>query len=101
MLVEVLEWDELGVELGLKTYKVQAIERNKRGDVGQCKMAMLDQWLRSDTAANWEKVIEALKRMPGGDRYNTTIERIQSEYLQGGGGGGGRLQNPGRVEFTV
>ncbi len=81
-----MDWETLGAGLGIKPYKLQAIERNKRGDTAQCKLAMFDVWLRSDTNASWEKLIEALREM--GDDYNIIRENIESKYGQGGVGAG-------------
>ena len=89
--MELVAWETLGAGLGIKPYKLQAIERNKRGDIAQCKLALFDLWLRSDTNASWEKLVAALTEM--GD-HETIIEQIQSKYLTGGVGGG-RAQNPG------
>ena len=75
-LIEVVKWYPLGVALGIPAYKLDAIEQNQRGDVGRCKMGMLDVWLRSDLEASWEKLARALE-----DDYVAVAARIRKKYL--------------------
>lgn len=84
VLVEVLDWNQLGVNLDMKPHKLKEIERNKRGLIGDCRLAFIDLWLRTDVTASWEKLIEALRKM---DEHSSVIERIQAEFLQGGTAG--------------
>ncbi len=84
ILVEVVNWDTLGINLNIKSYKVEEIRRNKNGDVTMCKMALIDHWLRSDVKASWEKLVEVLEQMGEAD----TAQKIRIKYLQGAGGGG-------------
>ena len=44
-LNDVHQWFELGVHLGLRHSALHSIEDYQRGDVGKCRMDMLDQWL--------------------------------------------------------
>ena len=81
VLVEVLEWQGLGVKLDIKRYKLEEINRNNHGNVPLCKMALIDLWLRGDIKASWEKLAEALTEMGEAD----TVEKIRTTYLLGGG----------------
>ena len=92
ILVEVDKWETLGINLGLKKYKLKEIDRSKLGDIALCRLDLIDLWLRSDIYASWEKLIEALTKM---DDYSTTIERIRTEFLQGGIPGGVRPRGMG------
>lgn len=72
VLVELVRWEDLGAHLGLKHYKLTEIDRNKRGDVGQCKLALVDMWLRTDVNASWEKLVQALRDMGGAETEGET-----------------------------
>lgn len=95
VLVELVRWEDLGAHLGLKHYKLTEIERNKRGDVGQCKLALVDMWLRTDVNASWEKLVQALRDMGGAETegedgdHARIIEKIRRNYLQGASTGPG------------
>lgn len=80
VLVEVLDWNQLGINLDLKTYKLQEIAKNKQGEVGACRLAFIDLWLRSDVHASWERLVEALEKMD----ERAVVGRIREEFLQGG-----------------
>lgn len=80
VLVEVLEWHQLGVNLDLKHYKLNEIAKNKMGDAAACRLAFIDLWLRTDVNASWEKLVEALEKMG----EHRTIERIKAEFLHPG-----------------
>ena len=84
ILVEVVNWYQLGINLNIKGYKLEEIRRNKHGDIAMCKMALIDLWLRSDIKASWEKLVEVLEEMDEAK----TVEKIRIKYLQGAGGGG-------------
>lgn len=83
VLVEVGQWEQLGINLGIKQYKLNEIERSKRGDVPLCKIALIDLWQRTDIHANWEKLAEALCGID-----DLAVQRIYNEYIQGPGGTG-------------
>lgn len=80
VLVEVIDWNQLGVNLDMKSHKLKEIDKNKRGHTGDCRLALVDLWLRTDVYASWEKLIEALRKM---EEHSSVIERIQTEFLQG------------------
>ena len=89
VLVEVLNWPQLGANLDLKMYKLKEIEKNKMGDIAGGRLAFIDLWLRTDVNASWEKLITALEMIGG---YETTIERIREEFLHPGAGARGSAQ---------
>ncbi len=80
VLMPVVNWKQLGINLDIKRYKLNEIEKNYSGDTAGARLALIDLWLRSDINASWEKLIAALKEM---DEVEV-IERIQADFLQGG-----------------
>lgn len=92
MLVEVTDWDQLATRLSIKDYKINEIARNKHGNVAQCKLALVDLWLRSDLSASWDKLVEALTEVGGHERV---VDKIKTEFLPGVPVGEGRAKRPG------
>jgi hypothetical protein len=82
VLVEVMEWDQLGINLDLKPFKLKEIGKNKPGDIAGCRLALIDLWLRSDINASWQKLTEALEKL---GEYSSTIDRIKTDFLRGSG----------------
>ncbi len=75
-LVDVVDWKILGVNLGVKHFRLAEIERNHMGNSAYCKLSMLDAWQRSDLEASWEKLAGALEEM-GEDKI---AERVLEQY---------------------
>ena len=63
-LVDVSDWETLGIQLGVKKSKVKeiGIDRNYRSP-HLSKIDVLDFWLRNDLVASWEKLAIALDAM--------------------------------------
>ena len=59
-LNEVVDWKSLGVQLDISLAMLQEICVNNRGQVGDCKFAMVSVWLSSDKTCSWRKLIDAL-----------------------------------------
>ena len=59
-LVDVLEWEPVGIELGISATKLHEIRANRMNNGPLCKISMADTWLRSDVNATWEKLAKAL-----------------------------------------
>ena len=58
-ILSVNEWDDLGLELGLKKSALDEIHQNKSGIVKDCRKEMVSQWL--DTGkATWCGLVQAL-----------------------------------------
>ena len=53
-------WYRLGLQLGVRAYDLDVIEKNYPRDTDMCKVKMFSKWLRSDTNPNYEKLIKAL-----------------------------------------
>ena len=58
---DVVDWKSLGIELGLDPAKLNEIEQNFRGMVSDCRQAMIEFWVTSDTSASWNKLAAALE----------------------------------------
>ena len=53
-------WYRLGIQLGVTEDDLNAIEQNYPRDAKLCRLKMFGTWLRSDTSANYAKLIKAL-----------------------------------------
>ena len=60
-LVDVAEWEPVGLNLGLSAAKLAEIKSSRMNNAPLCKISMADAWLRSDVHATWEKLAEALE----------------------------------------
>ena len=78
-LVDVAEWESVGIALGVSSTKLHEIRANRMNNGPLCKISMADTWLRSDVNASWEKLADALKKT-GND---TQAEQVYQEYVQG------------------
>ena len=61
-LSPVVQWDVLGIYLGLEETEIQVIERDHQ-DTARRRIVMLKKWMEKDSNVSWEKVISALKSM--------------------------------------
>ena len=60
--VKTTNWFRLGMKLGVETFDLEVIERNKQLDVEGALQAMLRKWLQSSTKdPTWEAVVDALR----------------------------------------
>ena len=73
------DWMNLGLELGLYYPTLEAIEKEKRGNISECKMKMLAMWLqRRDNVTqmgvpSWSVLVDALRRMGENDLADKII----------------------------
>ena len=75
-LVDVAEWEPVGLNLGLSAAKLAEIKSSRMNNAPLCKISMADAWLRSDVYATWEKLAEALDS--SGNK--TQAENIRDKY---------------------
>ena len=61
-LKDVVEWDVLGVYLGLEESEIDRIERDHQSTARR-RIAMLGTWLKKEENPSWEKIIDALQNM--------------------------------------
>jgi hypothetical protein len=62
LLQGVIEWEELGLNLGLSDAVIREI-RSMIGDVSIKRMVMMSKWIQSDLEATWSKLAKALLKM--------------------------------------
>ena len=60
-LKDVVEWNLLGDQLDISASKIKEIDINNRGQVADCRRALVQYWLESDVSCSWKKLIDALK----------------------------------------
>ena len=61
-LKEVVEWQQLGVYLGLSMAEIKEIEQDHLYTARR-RMEMLNKWMKKKVNPSWLVVIEALERM--------------------------------------
>ena len=78
-LKNVVEWKSLGVQLDISAPKIDEIDVNNRGQVADCRYALVKFWLESDVSCSWKKLIDALKAIGN----SVLAEEIRTTYCQG------------------
>ena len=69
ILSPLVNWDILGVHLGIYHHELQKIEKEERGSVDNCLVAMLQRWMQGKDAvkdfggATKESLVSALRKM--------------------------------------
>ena len=62
-----IQWEGLGLELGLQDYDIANISENnssrKQRQVEMCCSQMLQKWLEIDPSATWGKLDDAIKNI--------------------------------------
>ena len=59
------DWEHLGQLLMVKRHILSTIRANRFGRASLCMMNTIDEWLRNDTAASWEKLAGAVAIVQG------------------------------------
>ena len=59
----VVDWQGLGLRLGIPEHQLEEIKVDCRGEVSECRNRMLSRWLRATGNPSWGEVIAALGRM--------------------------------------
>ena len=77
-LQAVIDWQGLGLQLGLEEYRLQEILIDEGGTVAHCRRSMLSVWLKSAPTASWLDVVDALAKM--GER--TLAATVKFRYCQ-------------------
>ena len=74
------DWQDIGIELGLKVADLDAIEKNNHGNVEKCFSKMLTLWLRrANPPPTWSAMIEALKEPAVG--FEDLAEQVESKFM--------------------
>ena len=77
-LGEVIEWHQLGLELGVPHAKLKEIE-NDYPQNQRRKVEVLDWWCRNTAEVSWVKLAKAVEEMG----YTVLAERLRSTTFQG------------------
>ena len=74
------DWQDIGIELGLKVTDLEAIDETNRGNVDKCFSKMLTLWLkRANPPPTWSAMVEALKEPAVG--FEDLAEEVESKFL--------------------
>ena len=60
VLVQTIEWYDLGLQLGIDDTELDVIEKNNRGDLRACRRNMFRAWLRITHSPSYQQLVEAL-----------------------------------------
>ena len=60
---QAVQWERLGLELGLKDYHIANISKDNANRSVTCCREMLQKWLEIDTSATWGKLDNAVKNI--------------------------------------
>ena len=63
LLQEVVEWEELGLHLGLSDAAIKEIRSMVGETISIKRMVMMSRWLQIDLEATWSKLANALLKM--------------------------------------
>ena len=74
-LVKVDDWQGLGIQLEIDYHELEKISKG-HSTVEECKRAMLQHWLDSDTKASWKILLASLYEM----NLNRVAEEIEMKY---------------------
>ena len=77
LLQGVVEWEELGLNLGLSDAVIKEI-RIMVGDVTIKRMVMISKWIQSDLEATWSKLAKALLKM--NPPYKVVAAKIRQQH---------------------
>ena len=75
-LKDVVDWKSLGIQLNITGPKINEIDVNNRGQVPDCRFALVQYWLQSDVSCSWKRLIDALKAID----YSVLAEEIRITY---------------------
>ena len=60
VLVQVTEWYDLGLQLGVEDEELDVIDRNNPGNLKACRREMFKAWLRISSSPAYQQLVEAL-----------------------------------------
>ena len=75
--VKTTNWFRLGMKLGMETFDLEVIEKDKRSDTAGALAAMLRKWLRTSKDPTWRAVVDALKAINDGQ----LARKIEKQFL--------------------
>ena len=79
---EVIDWKELGLQLGIEYSTLEEIEEEQRGRVRRCRREMLAAWLQGEDNAKeqtWSTLVDAVDKIDSAlsERIAT---RVKAEF---------------------
>uniref|UniRef100_A0A1X7SZX3 Death domain-containing protein n=1 Tax=Amphimedon queenslandica TaxID=400682 RepID=A0A1X7SZX3_AMPQE len=75
VLETLMDWKEFGINLGIEYHEIKKIKKENKL-INDSKIKLYNYWLNADTAASWQKVINALERM----QLKTLSSEIRRKY---------------------
>ena len=75
-LVDVSDWHQLGIKLGIPSSELNRIEKDYQGNDRQ-KTETFISWLKRTPRASWSDVVSALRQMG----ENTVAESVRQHYI--------------------
>ena len=80
LLKDIVDWEDLGLELGLEYSTIERIEKDYRGQVNSCMRKMLACWLRKEDesvkSTSWKHLIDALSVIGKADVANNIVSAL-------------------------
>ena len=74
-LKDVTLWEELAVQLGFRASQILLIQKHP---IDVQKLQMIIEWLKVDTEASWEKLVDALAKI----NEKVLAAQIRVKYIQ-------------------
>ena len=76
MLIQTVEWYNIGLQLGVKNAELKVIQQNNPRNSEACKREMFSTWLRNASSLSYQQVVEALQAVG----ENREANRLCREY---------------------
>lgn len=72
--VDITKWHQLGEALGIPKRRLNDITFHHSAEPDQCKVEVLDYWLRNRTRPTWREVADALTQIHESELANSLRE---------------------------
>lgn len=79
MLLQVSDWNRLGLALNLDSYELEIIEKNHRGDIKAQALKMFEHWLKTQPDASYEQLVRSLCEV-GDKRVANSLCKMYGKY---------------------
>ena len=60
MLIQTVEWYNIGLQLGVEDAELKVIQQNYLRDSEACKREMFNAWLKKTSSPSYQQLVEAL-----------------------------------------
>ena len=61
MLIQTVEWYNIGLQLGVEDAELKVIQQNYPRDTEACKREMFSAWLKKTSSPPYQQLVEALR----------------------------------------